>query len=165
MNRKKSWAIVFACCVLAMPTCVKLLNGFQTEDAAAAIAMGVLLGVAHVLVRPVLRIVGENAPGAKRAELVTRSLAVRGGLTLTDVELFTGRAHQIRVQHASAGYPLWGDARYGGGKPGQQLALWAYMLTIKHPTRDEVMTFSARPPKSGAWLNFDDVIDERMADE
>ena len=113
----------------------------------------------------IVRIVGENAPGAKRAELVTRSLAVRGGLTLTDVELFTGRAHQIRVQHASAGYPLWGDARYGGGKPGQQLALWAYMLTIKHPTRDEVMTFSARPPRSGAWLNFDDVIDERMADE
>lgn len=113
----------------------------------------------------IVRIVGENAPGAKRAELVTRPLAVRGGLTLTDVELFTGRAHQIRVQHASAGYPLWGDARYGGGKPGQQLALWAYMLTIKHPTRDEVLTFSARPPRSGAWLNFDDVIDERMADE
>lgn len=113
----------------------------------------------------IVRIVGENAPGAKRAELVTRPLAVRGGLTLTDVELFTGRAHQIRVQHASAGHPLWGDARYGGGKPGQQLALWAYMLTIKHPTRDEVLTFSARPPRSGAWLNFDDVIDERMADE
>ena len=113
----------------------------------------------------IVRIVGENAPGAKRAELVTRSLAVRGGLTLTDVELFTGRAHQIRVQHASAGYPLWGDARYGGGKPGQQLALWAYMLPIKHPTRVEVMTVSARPPRSGAWLNFDDVIDEWMADE
>ena len=57
MNRKKSRAIVFACCVLAMPTCVKLLNGFQTEADAAAIAVGVLLGVAHVLVRPVLQIV------------------------------------------------------------------------------------------------------------
>jgi 23S rRNA pseudouridine1911/1915/1917 synthase len=112
-----------------------------------------------------VRIVGESAPGAKRAELVTRPVAVRGGLTLTDVELFTGRAHQIRVQHAGAGHPLWGDARYGGGKPGEQLALWAYRLSIKHPTRDEVMSFSARPPRCGAWLEFDDVIDERMADE
>lgn len=112
-----------------------------------------------------VRIVRENSPGAKRAELATRPMAVRGGLTLTDVELFTGRAHQIRVQHAGFGRPLWGDARYGGGKPGQQLALWAYMLTIKHPTRDEIMTFKARPPRSGVWLDFDDVIDERMKDE
>lgn len=112
-----------------------------------------------------VRIVAEGAPGAKRAELISTPLACRGGLTLTDVELMTGRAHQIRVQHAGMGHPLWGDNRYGGGKPGQQLALWAYMLTIKHPTRDEIMTFKARPPRSGVWLDFDDVIDERMKDE
>ena len=57
MIRKKSWAISFACCVLAMPTCVKLMDGFQMEDMRAALAMGVLLGAAHVLVRPVLRLV------------------------------------------------------------------------------------------------------------
>jgi uncharacterized membrane protein YvlD (DUF360 family) len=57
MNRRKSGAIIFLCCVLAMPTCVKLLSGFQTEDAAAAVAMGVLLGAVHVVVRPILRIV------------------------------------------------------------------------------------------------------------
>jgi len=107
-----------------------------------------------------VRIVRENAPGAKRAELVTRAAAVRGDLTLADVELFTGRAHQIRVQHAGCGHPLWGDARYGAGKPGEQLALWAYSLTIKHPTRDEMMTFTAMPPRSGAWKEFYDVIGE-----
>lgn len=107
-----------------------------------------------------VRVVKETAPGAKRAELVTRAAAVRGEMTLADVELFTGRAHQIRVQHASAGHPLWGDARYGGGKPGEQLALWAYRLMIKHPTRDEMMTFTAMPPKTGAWKGFYDVIGE-----
>lgn len=112
-----------------------------------------------------VRIVKENAPGAKRAELVTRNMAVRDNLSLMDVELFTGRAHQIRVQHAGAGHALWGDARYGGGKPGEQLALWAYRLTIEHPTKKEKMTFTARPPRSGVWLKFDDVIDERTADE
>ena len=43
-----------------------------------------------------VRVVPETAPGAKRAELISTPLACREGLTLTDVELMTGRAHQIR---------------------------------------------------------------------
>ena len=112
-----------------------------------------------------VRIVRENTPGAKRAELISTPLACRGGLTLTDVELMTGRAHQIRVQHAGMGHPLWGDNRYGGGKPGQQLALWAYSLTIKHPTKDELITFTAPPPETAPWTDFHDIIKERLADE
>ena len=57
MSRKKSWAIVFACCVLAVPTCARLLDGFRVDDMGAALAMGVLLGAVHLVVRPVLRIV------------------------------------------------------------------------------------------------------------
>lgn len=112
-----------------------------------------------------VRVTREGAPGAKRAELITRPLASAQGLTLADVELMTGRAHQIRVQHAHMGAPLWGDARYGGGKPGQQLALWAWSLRVKHPTRDEILTFTARPPKDGVWKLFSDVLDERFADD
>lgn len=48
---------MFLCCLLAMPTCVKLMDGFQMEDMRAALVMGVLLGAAHVLARPVLRLV------------------------------------------------------------------------------------------------------------
>lgn len=107
-----------------------------------------------------VRVAGAGEPGAKRAELISRPVAVRDELTLTDVELFTGRAHQIRVQHASRGLPLWGDNRYGGGKPGQQLALWAYMLSVKHPTKDEIMTFTAPPPNEGVWRNFADVTED-----
>lgn len=112
-----------------------------------------------------VRIVREGTPGAKRAELVTTPLAAREGLTLTDVELMTGRAHQIRVQHAGMQHPLWGDNRYGGGKAGQQLALWAYSLTIKHPTKDETLTFTAPPPHTAPWSMFSDIIEERLADE
>ena len=112
-----------------------------------------------------VRVVKESTPGAKRAELVSSPIATRDGLTLTDVELMTGRAHQIRVQHQHMGHPLWGDNRYGGGKPGQQLALWAYSLTIKHPTKDEMLTFTARPPMTAPWNMFSDILDERFADE
>ena len=101
-----------------------------------------------------VRVVPEGTPGSKAARLRTRPLARRGGLTLAEVTLYTGRAHQIRVQHAHAGYPLWGDARYGGGRPGQQIALWAASLALEHPTRRERMRFAAPPPETGAWREF-----------
>ena len=105
-----------------------------------------------------VRVVDPSAPGAKRARLRTRSLAVREGLTLAEVTLYTGRAHQIRVQHAHAGFPLWGDARYGGGRPGEQIALWAASLALEHPTRHETVRFSSPPPGDGAWRAFDGEI-------
>jgi len=101
-----------------------------------------------------VRVVAPGTPGAKSARLRTRPLAAREGLTLAEVTLYTGRAHQIRVQHAHAGFPLWGDARYGGGQPGQQIALWAASLALEHPTRREPMRFTASPPEAGAWLKF-----------
>ena len=117
-----------------------------------------------------VRVVGPDAPGAKQARLITRPLAAREGLTLTDVRLFTGRAHQIRVQHAHAGHPLWGDMRYGHGEAGRQIALWAYRLVLEHPTRHEKLRFASRPPRTGAWTLFENEIDaalevEQWADE
>ncbi len=96
----------------------------------------------------------EGTPGAKRAMLESEPIQIKDGLTLAQVTLHTGRAHQIRVQHAAAGFPLWGDARYGNGKPGQQIALWAFQLSFKHPTKDETLTFTALPPESGIWKAF-----------
>ena len=101
-----------------------------------------------------VRVVAPDAPGAKLARLASRPLACREGLTLMDVELFTGRAHQIRVQHAHAGHPLWGDMRYGRGESGRQIALWAYRLVLEHPTRRERMRFCAPPPLEGPWARF-----------
>ena len=91
----------------------------------------------------------------KLARLISEPVAVRANRTLLRVQLLTGRPHQIRVQHMHAGYPLWGDARYGGGRPGEQLALWSHELTIDHPTRHEEMTFRSFPPHSGAWKDFE----------
>ena len=109
-----------------------------------------------------VRAVRAGTPGAKEARLVSRPLAARDELTLTDVQLFTGRAHQIRVQHAHAGHPLWGDMRYGHGKAGRQIALWAYRLVLEHPTRHEKLCFASRPPRSGVWTRFEDEIDAIM---
>ncbi len=72
-------------------------------------------------------------------------LARKNGTALCAIRLQTGRNHQIRVQMAHAGAPLWGDHRYGHGIPGQQIALWGYRLVFEHPTRKEIMTFQNLP--------------------
>lgn len=73
-------------------------------------------------------------------------------LCLVDIELLTGRHHQIRVQFSHAGYPLWGDLRYSpyAKELGQRkgVALCAYSLTIKHPTTHTEMTFNVEPDNS-----------------
>ena len=104
-------------------------------------------------------IVKEDVPGAKRAALVSTPLCVRNGLTLTLVTLETGRKHQIRVQHADAGYPLWGDNRYGNGKRGMQIALWAYKLTVEHPTLRTPVEMVSLPPQTGIWTEFGDILE------
>ena len=106
-----------------------------------------------------VRAVAKGVSGAKQALLDTKPIANRENTTLTEVTLHTGRAHQIRVQHLAAGYPLWGDNRYGGGKAGQQIALWAYSLTFKHPTLKTDMNFSALPAFQGAWKTYADVLE------
>lgn len=73
-------------------------------------------------------------------------------LSLVDIELLTGRHHQIRVQFSHTGYPLWGDLRYSpfSKELGQRkgVALCAYSLTINHPATHKEMTFSVEPYNS-----------------
>lgn len=95
--------------------------------------------------------------GAKMASLDYRVLQEREGLCLAEVRLHTGRTHQIRVQMAGIGHPVYGDMRYGGenAKKGW-LALWAYSLSFTHPVTKERMRFLVQPPADNApWKYFD----------
>ena len=97
------------------------------------------------------RVVSEDTPGAKRAVLRYTVLAKERGTALLDVELLTGRPHQIRVQLSSRKLPIVGDMRYHpNAKPGTQIRLWSYMLTVQHPTLNEPMTFYSIPP----WTEY-----------
>ena len=101
------------------------------------------------------RVVPEGTDGAKKAILRYRTLARQNGTSILDVELLTGRPHQIRVQLSSRGLPILGDMRYNpNAKPGTQIRLWAYTLTVKHPTLGEPMTFWSIP----AWREYPAVL-------
>ena len=64
-----------------------------------------------------------------------------------DIDLHTGRHHQIRLQFANIGSPLYGDQKYGQkiNKVGQNVALFSYYLEFPHPTKDEICTFTKMP--------------------
>lgn len=79
-------------------------------------------------------------------------------LSLVDIELLTGRSHQIRVQLASLKTPIYGDVKYGEIKDDamtKNLALWAYKLMFTHPTTKVVMNFKSLPDKEQKpWDKF-----------
>lgn len=104
-------------------------------------------------------VVKEGFPDAKRAKLSYKRketlMVLEAGqqASLVEIELFTGRHHQIRVQMANAGMPLLGDSKYGPETDKQfsqeigcrNVALCACKLTFKHPKTGKVMCFERRP--------------------
>lgn len=81
--------------------------------------------------------------------------------TWLEIELETGRTHQIRIQCASRGFPILGDSQYGAGTPfGEQfaderqraIALHSRTLAFQHPMRDERVEITA--PVFPAWEEF-----------
>ena len=96
-----------------------------------------------------VRRVKPTKPGAKKAVLDWRALSVESRRSLIEVDLGTGRAHQIRVQLAALGHPIQGDLKYGASKPfggGRAIALHARELTLDHPTQKERISFAADLP-------------------
>ena len=108
-----------------------------------------------------VRIVPAATEGAKEAILNYRLLQTvhhpsEGKLSLIEASLQTGRSHQIRVQMAGLGCPLYGDQKYGPdlNKKGQQLALHAAKLSFIHPTLKDKRTFISYPPQKAPWTYF-----------
>jgi 23S rRNA pseudouridine1911/1915/1917 synthase len=102
--------------------------------------------------------VGPQTPGAREAVLHFRRLRHSPEGALLEVQPVTGRMHQIRVQAAVRGWPVWGDVLYGSRRPfgppaelprDRVIALHARGLTFLHPIRYEPVTLTAAPPP--AW--------------
>jgi 23S rRNA pseudouridine1911/1915/1917 synthase len=87
-------------------------------------------------------------PDGKEARLAFRQIAQDGRFSLLEIELETGRKHQIRVQFAHNGQPIVGDRKYGSTvKFAAGIALHARRLVIAHPVRGDAMEFIAPLPK------------------
>ncbi|KAF0223988.1 MAG: 23S rRNA pseudouridine synthase [Erysipelotrichaceae bacterium] len=92
----------------------------------------------------------------KYSELRFKVLNSKETMHMVEIQLITGRSHQIRVQFSSRSCPIWGDARYNpNARPGQQLALWATSLSFPHPITQEIMHFKCELPRSNPWDQFE----------
>ncbi|MFN0007657.1 MAG: RluA family pseudouridine synthase [Planctomycetota bacterium] len=84
-------------------------------------------------------------PDAKTARTRYATREPLGDRTLLEVELETGRRHQIRAHLAWLGHPVVGDRRYG--RPGKRMGLHAWRLEIDHPADGRRLELEAKPPR------------------
>ena len=92
-----------------------------------------------------------DCPNAQLARLTYRVLSQADHQSLLEVRLDTGRKHQIRVQLSKVGHPILGDWKYGSREQFPAgIALHATKLQLKHPVRDEWMSFATPVPAS--WM-------------
>lgn len=99
-------------------------------------------------------VVSSQTPNSKLARLKYRVVQQRNAFSLLEIELETGRYHQIRVQLKEIGHPIVGDIKYGSRTPYMNgaIALHHYSLEVPHPISAEMQTFKAPLPDS--WPFF-----------
>lgn len=107
----------------------------------------------------VLSVAAADGKASALAYKVIDALPKRN-LSLLDVELETGRFHQIRMQFASRATPLYNDAKYGRLEldGDRQIGLWAYRLRFLHPITQAPVEFLS-PPEGAMFLPFAEAIE------
>jgi len=131
----------------------------------AAVVEGVIKQPSGHLAHAIERINGRSSrimdtptPKTREARLSYRVLGTGQSRSLVEIDLETGRHHQIRAQFAHIGHPVTGDLRYGASPPlpEKQIALCATELSIIHPTLNDTRTFAAAYPQGWPWPELGD---------
>jgi len=94
--------------------------------------------------------------GSQKAELIYNVIGQSDIYHLLEVNLLTGRHHQIRAQLAALGCPVKGDLKYGypRSNPGGSIHLHARMIEFIHPVKKELIRVTANPPEDKLWDYF-----------
>ena len=105
------------------------------------------------------RVYDSPRAGAKESRLRYRTPARSDRYTLVEVELLTGRHHQIRAQLAAVGCPIKGDLKYGARRSnaGGGISLHSRCVRFEHPVRHEVVEVTAPVPSDDSlWRYFEE---------
>ena len=100
-------------------------------------------------------VVTEPGKDVQEAILHYEVLAKNDDLSKVRIELVTGRTHQIRCQFSSRALPLVGDRKYSLFDDSCHIALWSAQLRFRHPKTGEELTFTAPPPNTFPWNQFE----------
>lgn len=82
----------------------------------------------------------------KASSLKYKVISEKDNLSLVEINLITGRSHQIRVQFSSRNHHLVGDSKYGNNPNNIDIALFAQSITLVHPITKETLTFTLKVP-------------------
>ena len=98
----------------------------------------------------------KERPGSKIAKLTYRVLASSDNYHLLEIDLHTGRHHQIRAQLAAIGVHIKGDLKYGAARsnPDGGICLHARHVSFVHPVKDIPVDIIADPPHDTLWDYF-----------
>ena len=101
-----------------------------------------------------------NANNAKKAILEYRTLVRGENYTLLEVNLETGRHHQIRCQLAAIGCPVKGDLKYGAKRsnPDGGICLHARQIEFIHPVSKQNICITAPVPEDSLWQQFSALV-------
>ena len=99
----------------------------------------------------------KERPNSKKAILRYKLIGHSQNYHLLEVDLQTGRHHQIRCQLAKMGCPIKGDLKYGSPRsnPDGSICLHARRVTFVHPVSKEVIDLTAPLPSGNLWNGFD----------
>ena len=102
-----------------------------------------------------------EVPNSKQAVLNYRLVASSVNYHLIEVELLTGRHHQIRCQLAKMGCPIKGDLKYGAehSNPDGSISLHAFHVIFEHPVSHEMIDVKAPLPQDSLWQSFKEAVE------
>ena len=97
-----------------------------------------------------------EVPNSKKAVLDYQLIAASERYFILEIQLHTGRHHQIRCQLAKMGCPIKGDLKYGAPRsnPDGSISLHARKLELEHPVTHELLSITAPVPQDTLWRAF-----------
>lgn len=161
LDRPTSGIVVFARTSKALPRLNALFSQGQTKKTYWAAVKNAPKKNSEILTHWLLRNPKQNksyahikeVPNSKKAVLTYRIIKSLDSYTLLEIDLKTGRHHQIRAQLAALGCHIKGDLKYGASRsnPDGSIHLHARSLEFVHPVKKEPLSFTAPTPDDSLW--------------
>lgn len=161
LDRPTSGIVLFAKTSKALPRLNKMFAQGETKKMYWAVVKNAPPQESGTLVHWLVRNPKQNksyahnkeVPNSKKAELDYKIIKKLDNYFLLEIDLKTGRHHQIRAQLAAIGCTIKGDLKYGADRSNKDggIHLHARSLEIVHPVQKEPMSFLAPPPEDPVW--------------
>ena len=164
LDRPVSGIVVFAKTKTAMTTLTEQFRSRSVEKTYLAVVQNLPPEPEGTLVhflrkneaKNISVLAAESDAGAERAELHYRVAGSSERYHLLEIQLITGRHHQIRAQLAAIGCTVKGDVKYGFRRSNRDrsIHLHAWKLAFDHPVSGERIVLEAKPPADPVWEAF-----------